>query len=62
MQFQSTLPQPCRYFDTHQVRFPFCPAMDNNTVRVSLKRQMSPISPHPQIEGVVQKQKPTATS
>jgi hypothetical protein len=56
MQFQSTLLQPCRYFDTHQVRFPLCSAMDDNIVRVPLERQMTPISPHPQIERVVQKQ------
>src|SRR5204863_5388609 len=56
MQLQPTLLQPCRYFDTHQVRFPFCSAMDNDIVRVPLERQMSPISPHPQIERVVQKQ------
>jgi hypothetical protein len=30
--------------------------MDNDIVRVPLERQMSPISPHPQIEGVMQKQ------
>ena len=56
MQFQSTLLQPCRYFDTHQVRFPLCSAMDYDIVRVPLERQMRPISPHPQIERVVQKQ------
>jgi hypothetical protein len=56
MQFQSTLLQPCRYFDTHQVRFPLCSAMDDDIVRVPLERQMRPISPHPQIKRVVQKQ------
>src|ERR1051326_4253195 len=56
MQFQSTLLQPCRYFDTHQVRFPLCPAMDDDVVRISLERQMSPVQAHPPIERVVQKQ------
>ena len=56
MQLQSTLLQPCRYFDTHQVRFPLCSAMNDDIVRVSLERQMRPISPHPEIERVVQKQ------
>src|SRR5262245_39904560 len=56
MKFQSALLQPCRYVDTHCVRFPLCPAMNNNIVRVSLKRQMLPIAPHPQIERIVQKQ------
>src|SRR5215467_2445636 len=48
MQFQSTLLQPCRYIDTHQVRFPLCSAMDDEIVRVPLERQMRPIAPHPQ--------------
>jgi len=39
MQFQPTLLQPCRYFDTHQVRLPLCSAMDNDIVRVPLERQ-----------------------
>lgn len=56
MQFQSTLLQPCRYFDTHQVRFPLCPAMDNDIVRLPLERQMGPVLAHPQIERVVRKQ------
>ena len=56
MQFQSTLLQPCRYFGTHQVRFPFCSAMDDDVVRIPLKRQMSPVAPHPQIERIMQKQ------
>jgi len=33
MQFQPTLLQPCRYFDTHQVRFPLCSAMDDEVSR-----------------------------
>jgi hypothetical protein len=33
MQFQPTLLQPCRYFDTHQVRFPLCSAMDHEVSR-----------------------------
>src|SRR5215472_13216013 len=56
MQFQPTLLQPCRYFDTHQVRFPLRPAMDDDVVRVPLERQMRPVSLHPHIERVVQKQ------
>src|SRR5438270_5626669 len=56
MQFQPTLLQPCRYFDTHQVRFPLCSAMDNDIVRVALERQVSPVSAHPYVERVVQKQ------
>src|SRR5262245_38630472 len=40
MQLQPTLLQPCRYFDTHQVRFPLCSAMDDDIVRVPLERQM----------------------
>src|SRR5215471_18572326 len=55
MQFQPTLLQPCRYFDTHQVRFPFRPAMDDDVVRVPLERQVRPVSPHPQIKRIVQK-------
>src|SRR5215468_3208193 len=56
MQFQSTLLQPCRYLDTHQVRFPLCSAMDDNIVRIPLERQMRPVPAHPHIERVVQKQ------
>src|SRR5579872_101045 len=56
MQFQPTLLQPCRYFDTHQVRFPLRPAMDDDIVRIPLERQMMPVSAHPDIERVVQKQ------
>src|SRR5262249_20229678 len=56
MQFQPTLLQPCRYFDTYQVRFPLCPAMNDNIVRVPLQRQMRPVSAHPYVERVVQKQ------
>ncbi len=56
MQFQPTLLQPCRYFDTHQFRFPLCSAMDDDIVRVPLERQMRPVPAHPQIKGVVQKQ------
>jgi hypothetical protein len=56
MQFQPTLLQPCRYFDTHQVRFPLCSAMDDDIVRIPLERQMRPVPAHPQIERVVQKQ------
>src|SRR5262245_60675991 len=33
MQFQPTLLQPCRYFDTHQVRFPLRSAMDDEVSR-----------------------------
>src|SRR5262245_46746635 len=40
MQLQSTLLQPCRYSDTHQVHFPLCSAMDDDIVRVPLERQM----------------------
>jgi len=39
MQFQPTLLQPCRYFDTHQVRFPFCSAMNDE---VSSARESHP--------------------
>src|SRR4051794_10456601 len=56
MQFQSALLQPCRYFDTHQVRFSLCSAMNDDIVGVPLERQMMPVSAHPQIERVVQKQ------
>src|SRR5260370_6799143 len=56
MQFQSTLLQPCRYFDTHQVRFPLCSAMDNDIVRVPLERQVRPVSPHPYVERVMPEQ------
>src|SRR5262249_43637870 len=56
MQFQPTLLQPCRYFDTHQVRFPLCPAMHDDIVRIPLERQMWPVSAHPHVECVVQKQ------
>ena len=45
MQLQSTLLQPCRYFDTHQVRFPLCSAMDDDIVRVPLERQMNQFRP-----------------
>src|SRR5438094_10616587 len=50
MQFQPTLLQPCRYFGTHQVRFPLCSALDNDVVRITLERQMTPIPFHPQIK------------
>src|SRR5688572_1419481 len=56
MQFQPTLLQPCRYPDTHQVRFPLCSAMDDDVVRIPLEWQMGPVAPHPEIERVVQKQ------
>jgi hypothetical protein len=56
MQLQPTLLQPCRHFDTHQVRFPLCSAMDDDVVRVALERQMRPVPAHPEIERIVQKQ------
>src|SRR5215472_8258183 len=56
MQFQPTLLPPCRYFDTHQVRFSLCSAMVDDVVRVPLERQMRPVPPHPLIKRVVQKQ------
>jgi hypothetical protein len=54
MQFQSTLLPPCRYFDTHQLRFPLCSAMDDTVIRVPLEWQMGPIAPHPEIDRGIQ--------